>query len=114
MAERPASRSGRASLVKSGTRPTNSGCRYLAAAAASRRNFANDDARRPHAEMVTVFRIALERADKSIEVPKTGDCRQHRRDGRLLGCHLCGDELLPRLSQSAAWRVAGLSFSSHG
>jgi hypothetical protein len=44
MAERPAWRSGRASLVKSGMRPTNSVRRYLAAAAASTRNFAQDDA----------------------------------------------------------------------
>jgi hypothetical protein len=62
MAERASLRSGRASLVKSGTRPTNSVRRYLAAAAASTRNFAQDDARRLRAEMVTVFCIALERA----------------------------------------------------
>ena len=48
--------------TKSGTRPTNSGCRSLAAGAASTRNFTQDDARWPRAEMVTVFCIARERA----------------------------------------------------
>jgi hypothetical protein len=98
MAERPAWRAGRASLVKSGTRPTNSGCRYVAAAAASTRNFAQDDARRPRAEIVTMFCIALERART-----RASRCRRSRVQRAAASAHT-GPTTRPGASSSYAKR----------
>ena len=90
MAERASLEVRPASLVKSGTRPTNSGCRYLAAAAAASTRTSRKTTPVGHVRRWSRCSASRLRGPRQEHRgAETGDCRQHGRDMAVCWVVIC-------------------------